>query len=88
MVEGSAGALVAGEVAAAGAAAGAGCPPVVATAPTATAITANPSRANPAFRIRLLAPVPFGVLTVLGLALVVGVNAEPAGGSGSLATRP
>ena len=86
MVEGSAGALLVGAVAAGGVATGAGCPPVVATTPTATAITASPSRANPAFRIRLLAPVPFGVLTVLGLALVAGVNAEPASGSGSLAT--
>jgi hypothetical protein len=86
MVDGSAGALLGGEVAADGAAAGIGCPPVVATTPTATAITASPSRANPVIRNRLLAPVPFGELTVLGLALVARVDAQPASGSGSLAT--
>jgi hypothetical protein len=88
MVEGNAGALLGAEVATGSAAVGAGCPPAVATAPTATATTASASRTNPAIRNRLLAPVRFGELTVLSLALVARVDTEPASGSGSLTTRP
>src|SRR5918998_4641804 len=63
-------------------------PVVATTTPIRMAITASASRASPAMRVRLLDPVPFGLLMALRPVLVARVDAKPASGPGPLATRP